>query len=99
MGSFAANAQAMAANAPDWRRISFTLAPPQADLGLRRPLARFPFVPSDPARLAQDCFEAFTIQVTALKQRLRASGAKTMVIGISGAGFHAGAVGGRACRR
>ncbi|WP_408738183.1 NAD(+) synthase [Acetobacter senegalensis] len=84
MGSFAANAQAMAANAPDWRRISFTLAPPQADLGLRRPLARFPFVPSDPARLAQDCFEAFTIQVTALKQRLRASGAKTMVIGISG---------------
>ncbi|MFP2873097.1 NAD(+) synthase [Acetobacter tropicalis] len=84
MGSFAANAQAMTANAPDWRRIPFTLAPPQADLGLRRPLARFPFVPSDPARLAQDCFEAFTIQVTALKQRLRASGAKTMVIGISG---------------
>ncbi|MFS8369407.1 NAD(+) synthase [Acetobacter indonesiensis] len=84
MGSFTANASAMAAYAPDWRRISFQLDAPMTDLGLRRPLPRFPFVPNDPAKLAQDCFEAFTIQVTALKQRLRASGAKTMVIGISG---------------
>ncbi|KXV18013.1 NAD synthetase [Acetobacter malorum] len=84
MGTFAANARAMQAHAPAWRRIRCTLTPPMADIGLRRTLSRFPFVPNDPDRLAQDCFEAFTIQVSALKQRLRTSGVKRMVIGISG---------------
>ncbi|MFT9400656.1 NAD(+) synthase [Acetobacter sp.] len=84
MGSFTANAQAVAGGVPNWRRIACTLAPPLTNLGLKRDLARFPFVPSNSARLAQDCFEAFTIQVTALKQRLKASRAKTMVIGVSG---------------
>lgn len=56
---------------------------------LRRPLARFPFVPADPTRLAQDCYEAYTIQVAGLVQRLRAiGGAKPggtkPVIGVSG---------------
>ncbi|KAA8387856.1 NAD(+) synthase [Acetobacter sp. DmW_136] len=80
MGSFADAAR----QADTWRHISFTLTPPSANLGLKRPLARFPFVPAAPERLAQDCFEAFTIQVSALKQRLKTSGVKTMVIGISG---------------
>ncbi|MCX2560564.1 NAD(+) synthase [Acetobacter farinalis] len=84
MGTFAATAKAMQAQAPAWRRIRCTLSPPMENLGLRRPLSRFPFVPSAPERLAQDCFEAFTIQVSALKQRLRASGALRMVLGISG---------------
>ncbi|MGO3518323.1 MAG: NAD(+) synthase [Acetobacter cibinongensis] len=84
MGSFAANAQAVAGTMPNWRRIACTLTPPLTNLGLKRDLARFPFVPSNSARLAQDCFEAFTIQVTALKQRLKASRAQTMVIGVSG---------------
>lgn len=82
MGSFAD--AAYQADTTPWRRISFTLSPPSANLGLRRPLSRFPFVPSAPERLAQDCFEAFTIQVSALKQRLKTSGVKTMVIGVSG---------------
>ncbi|MFS8366402.1 NAD(+) synthase [Acetobacter oryzifermentans] len=80
MGSFADAAR----QADTWRHISFTLTPPSTNLGLKRPLARFPFVPAAPERLAQDCFEAFTIQVSALKQRLKTSGVKTMVIGISG---------------
>lgn len=84
MGSFTANAHATPPAIPAWRRVSLTLNPPLTNLGLRRPLQRFPFVPNDPARLEQDCFEAFTIQVTALKQRLRTCGAKTMVIGVSG---------------
>jgi NAD+ synthase (glutamine-hydrolysing) len=67
-----------------WRSIGFTLAPPVSDLGLLRPLSRFPFVPADPARLEQDCFEAFTIQVSALKQRLKSCRAAGMVIGVSG---------------
>jgi NAD+ synthase (glutamine-hydrolysing) len=53
-------------------------------VGLLRPLDRFPFVPSDPARLDQDCYEAFNIQVQGLTQRLRATKSQHLVIGISG---------------
>ncbi len=51
---------------------------------LIRPLDRFPFVPDDAARLDQDCFEAFNIQVQGLMRRMAATGAKTLVIGVSG---------------
>ena len=60
------------------------LGVPRADIGLRRAVDRFPFVPDDPARLAQDCYEAYSIQVAALAQRLRAIGLPTIVIGVSG---------------
>ena len=43
-----------------------------------------PFVPADPARLEQDCYEAYNIQVSGLAQRLRATGIKRVVIGVSG---------------
>ncbi|MFJ4039340.1 NAD(+) synthase [Microbacterium sp. NPDC090007] len=69
---------------PRMRTIAFELAPPAADLGLRRALDRFPFVPDDPARLAQDCYEAFNIQVSGLVQRLRAIGGPRPVLGVSG---------------
>ncbi len=49
-----------------------------------RPQDRFPFVPDDAARLDQDCFEAFNIQVQGLMRRMTATGAKTLVIGVSG---------------
>ncbi len=67
-----------------FRHIPFALDPPQGDIGLRRRVERFPFVPSDPARLAQDCFEAYNIQVSGLVQRLQAIGVKKAVIGVSG---------------
>lgn len=51
---------------------------------LLRPLDRFPFVPDDPARLDQDCYEAFNIQVQGLMRRLKATGSKTLIIGVSG---------------
>ena len=51
---------------------------------LIRPLDRFPFVPDDPARLDQDCFEAFNIQVQGLMRRMTATGSNTLVIGVSG---------------
>ena len=60
------------------------LGVPRTDIGLRRAVDRFPFVPDDPARLAQDCYEAYSIQVAALAQRLRAIGLPTIVIGVSG---------------
>ena len=49
-----------------------------------RPLDRFPFVPDDAARLDQDCYEAFNIQVQGLMRRMTATGAQTLVIGVSG---------------
>jgi len=66
------------------QRIAFTVDPPAADIGLRRPLDRFPFVPDDPARLDLDCYEAFNIQVSGLEQRMRAIGSPRPVIGVSG---------------
>ncbi|GAA2010365.1 NAD(+) synthase [Nakamurella flavida] len=68
----------------EYRRIPFTLDAPDTDLGLRRPIERFPFVPADPERLAQDCYEAYNIQVDGLVQRLRATGTQKVVIGVSG---------------
>ncbi|ATU73719.1 NAD(+) synthase [Komagataeibacter rhaeticus] len=83
MGTFADN-RAHVAAAAEWRSVELVLSPPSTDLGLKRAIPRFPFVPSDPALLDQDCYEAFTIQVTALKRRVLASRAKTLVIGVSG---------------
>jgi NAD+ synthase (glutamine-hydrolysing) len=85
MGSFDDNRRAVD---PQVRRIEFTLDPPVGDVGLRRKVDRFPFVPDDPARLAQDCYEAYNIQVSGLEKRLTAIGSDDwrpkVVIGVSG---------------
>ncbi len=56
--------------APDFRTVEFELSPPAGDIGLRRKVDRFPFVPDDEERLARDCYEAYNIQVSGLEQRL-----------------------------
>ncbi|WP_294315742.1 NAD(+) synthase [uncultured Sphingomonas sp.] len=80
------NDSAVAAGHPerDVRRISFTHGARDGDTGLDRRIRRFPFVPDDPARRDEDCYEAFNIQVEALVKRLSATGSKTLVIGVSG---------------
>ncbi len=85
-GSFDDNAQASARaqGAPPYRRVGFRLDPPAGDLGLLRRVERFPFVPAEAERLAQDCYEAYNIQVAGLAQRLEATGTKRAVIGVSG---------------
>jgi NAD+ synthase (glutamine-hydrolysing) len=82
-GTFEDNRRTAAADAHH-RRVSFTLDPPERDLGLLRTVERFPFVPADPGRLAQDCYEAYNIQVDGLAQRLRAISTEKVVIGVSG---------------
>ncbi len=84
MGTFDDNRRTFADRTSDFRRIGFTLSPPAGDIGLRREIERFPFVPSDPQRLQQDCYEAYNIQVSGLEQRLRALNFPTVVIGVSG---------------
>lgn len=64
--------------------VPFEASEAVAAVDLLRPLDRFPFVPDDPARLDQDCYEAFNIQVQGLMRRLKATGSKTLVIGVSG---------------
>jgi NAD+ synthase (glutamine-hydrolysing) len=66
------------------RGVAFELSPPSGDIGLRRKLDRYPFVPDDPDRLALDCYEAYHIQVAGLIQRFEAIGSPKAVIGISG---------------
>ncbi len=83
-GTFHDAAEACGEPARRFRRVSFTLDPPKGDLGLKRSVARFPFVPADPARLDQDCYEAYNIQVSGLVRRLQATGIAKLVIGISG---------------
>ena len=79
-------AAAMAAGHPEtaFREVSFEHRPHFKDVGLRRVVERFPFVPSDAARLDRDCFEAFNIQVQGLAKRLQAVGGGRIVIGVSG---------------
>ncbi|CAN5842833.1 NAD(+) synthase [soil metagenome] len=84
MGTFDDNRRHHGIDADSVRRVEFTLDPPSDDIGLRRNIERFPFVPSDPARLQQDCYEAYSIQVSGLEQRLRALNYPKVVIGVSG---------------
>ena len=71
-------------SALSFRRIDFRLDAPGGDIGLRREVQRFPFVPNDPVRLEQDCYEGYNIQVSGLEQRLRALNYPKVVIGVSG---------------
>jgi NAD+ synthase (glutamine-hydrolysing) len=84
MGTFDDNRRHHQAGLDSFRRIGFRLEPPTGDIGLRREVERFPFVPSDPDRLEQDCYEGYNIQVAGLSQRLRALDHPKVVIGVSG---------------
>ncbi|MDT0407054.1 NAD(+) synthase, partial [Streptomyces sp. DSM 41635] len=84
MGTFDDNARHHGGLVDSFRRIEFQLDPPTGDIGLLREIERFPFVPADPARLQQDCYEAYNIQVSGLEQRLRALNYPKVVIGVSG---------------
>ncbi|HEU4850625.1 MAG TPA: NAD(+) synthase [Telluria sp.] len=55
-----------------------------AQLPLVRAVQRFPYVPANPALRDERCTEVYSIQVQGLEQRLRSSGIRKLVIGISG---------------
>jgi NAD+ synthase (glutamine-hydrolysing) len=84
MGTFDDNRKHHRELTDSFRTVQFRLDPPAGDVGLRREVERFPFVPSDPQRLQQDCYEAYNIQVSGLEQRLRALNFPKVVIGVSG---------------
>ena len=51
---------------------------------LRRTRRALPYVPADPASRDERCEEVYNIQVHGLEKRLRATGIKKVVIGVSG---------------
>ncbi|MBV8936143.1 MAG: NAD(+) synthase [Alphaproteobacteria bacterium] len=82
--SFGDNARATGNQRTPFRTIEFDFAAPEESLELRRTVERFPYVPADPAMLRENCYEAYNIQVQGLAQRLKATGLKKLVIGVSG---------------
>ncbi|TRD12833.1 NAD(+) synthase [Erythrobacter insulae] len=84
-----------------FRRIVFEHNYADGDIGLSRPIRRFPFVPNRQHALDEDCFEAFNIQVDALMRRIQATKTKSLIIGISGGldSTHALIVAAKACDR
>ncbi|HTW52643.1 MAG TPA: NAD(+) synthase [Stellaceae bacterium] len=82
--TFGDNARVILREAAPFRRVEFAFAAPDARLDLCRRVERFPFVPSDPAMLRENCYEAYNIQVEGLAQRLKATGLTKLVIGVSG---------------
>jgi len=84
IGTFDDNRRHHTARTDSFRTVAFDLQPPDGDIGLRRTVERFPFVPSDAEKLALDCYEAYSIQVSGLEQRLRSIGQPKIVIGVSG---------------
>jgi NAD+ synthase (glutamine-hydrolysing) len=66
-----------------FRRVPFEI---RAHTGpqLLRTIERQPFVPNNPEQRSAHCGEIFSIQATGLAKRLRHTGAKSLVIGLSG---------------
>jgi len=92
---------ARAAGDPEtrFRTCLFEHKPHMADVGLKRALRRFPYVPNRAEQLDQDCYEAFNIQVQGLVRRFQATSGKHFVIGVSGGldSTHALIVAAKAC--
>jgi len=100
-GTFNDAARAFGHPETQFRRVTFEHQPSFADIGLKRVVPRFPFVPANPAVLDEDCYEAFNIQVEGLAKRIQATRAKHLVIGVSGGldSTHALIVAAKACER
>jgi NAD+ synthase (glutamine-hydrolysing) len=67
-----------------FRSIEVALPPPRGRLLLDRKLERLPYVPSDPRTRDARCEEVYRIQVQGLVTRMRATGTRRLVIGVSG---------------
>lgn len=82
--SFADNATEYRDRIEAFRRVEFDYELPRQTVTLERSFPRFPYVPSERADRDARCYEAYNIQVNGLVTRLRATGIKRVVIGVSG---------------
>src|SRR5262249_10209132 len=73
-----------AARLQEFRSVRIELNLPRSQrLPLERRYERFPYVPADPVGREERCAEVYEIQVQGLVTRLRATGLRNVVIGIS----------------
>jgi NAD+ synthase (glutamine-hydrolysing) len=83
--TFAQTAERHRAALAGFRTVTVPLELPRQDRRLPiRPWARFPYVPEDARQRDERCAEVYEIQVQGLAQRLRATGIRRVVIGVSG---------------
>jgi NAD+ synthase (glutamine-hydrolysing) len=82
--SFGENALRHQETVSRFRTVDFSLPPSSGKLALQRRVDPFPYVPSDPKTRDARCEEVFRIQVNGLATRMRATGGKRLVIGVSG---------------
>jgi NAD+ synthase (glutamine-hydrolysing) len=67
-----------------FRTIEFCVPVPGGKLPLERKIEKLPYVPGDPKTRDARCEEVYRIQVQGLVTRMRATGSKHLVIGVSG---------------
>jgi NAD+ synthase (glutamine-hydrolysing) len=84
MNSFGRNACVHKEKLKEFRQVSFNVDLTEKRIMLNREYPRFPYIPADPDKRDQRCYEAYNIQVHGLAQRMKSSGIKNAVIGISG---------------
>jgi len=83
-GGLAENAAQEKERVARFRHVAFALDMPRQSVALERAIERFPYVPADPSKLRDNCYEAYNIQVQGLAQRLLSSRVNKAVIGVSG---------------
>ena len=83
-GGLAENATQEGSRVTRFRHVTVQLDAPKQSVKLERPIERFPYVPSDPSKLRDNCYEAYNIQVQGLAQRLLSSRVGKAIIGVSG---------------
>jgi NAD+ synthase (glutamine-hydrolysing) len=82
--TFGAAIRRHAADVGRFRTVDFSLPLPRGKVSLERKIERLPYVPSDPRTRDARCEEVYRIQVQGLATRMRATGTKKLVIGVSG---------------
>jgi NAD+ synthase (glutamine-hydrolysing) len=82
--TFGASLRRHKAEASSFHVVDVALRPPTGRVLLGRKIQKLPYVPDDPATRDARCEEVYRIQVQGLATRMRASGVKKLVIGVSG---------------
>ncbi|HEY5898917.1 MAG TPA: NAD(+) synthase [Burkholderiales bacterium] len=82
--TFGAAALRHRTEAARFRSVEFSVPLPKGKLALARRVEKLPYVPSDAANRDLRCEEVYRIQVNGLATRMRATGTKKLIIGVSG---------------
>ncbi len=82
--TFGASLRRHREEAKRFRTIDINLETPKGRIALERKIEKLPYVPGDPHTRDARCEEVYRIQVQGLVTRMRATGSRRLVIGVSG---------------